>query len=43
MPFIIRHFGTNRTIITYDYLHDDVYYLSPITYSAKRCVKLYFA
>ena len=37
-PFTIHHCGTNSTIITYDYLHNDVYYHSPITYSAQRCV-----
>ena len=43
MPFTIHHFGTNSTIITCDYLHDDVYYHSPITYNAQRRVKLYVA
>ena len=43
MPFTICHFGTNSTIITYNYLHNDVYYHSPITYSAQRHVKLYAA
>ena len=41
MPFTIRHFGTNSKIITYDYLRNDVYYFSPITYSAQRHIKLY--
>ena len=40
MPFTIRHFGTNSTIITYDSLHEEVYFLSPITYSALHRVKL---
>ena len=43
MPFTIRHFGTSSTIITYDYLHEDVYYRSPITYNPQRHVKLYTA
>ena len=43
MPFTICHFGTNSTIITYDYLHDDVYYRSPITYSAQYRIILYAA
>ena len=43
MPFTIRPFGTNSTIIAYDYLHEDVYYHSPITYSALRHIKLYAA
>ena len=43
MPFTIRYFGANSTIIIYDYLHNDVYYLSPITDSAQCSVKLYAA
>ena len=40
MPFTIRHFVRNSTIITYDYLRNDVYYHSPITYSAPWHLKL---
>ena len=43
MPFNICHFGTNSTIITYDYLYHDVYYHSPITYCAQCYVKLHAA
>ena len=38
MPCTIHHCGTNSTIMTHDYLHNDVYYRSPITYCAQRCV-----
>ena len=43
MTFTISYFGINNTIITYDYLHEDVYYRSPITYIAQLRVKLYAA
>ena len=43
MPFTIHHFGTNSSIITFDYLHGDVYYHSPITYSVQCRIKLYAA
>ena len=42
-PFTIRHFGANNTVITYDHLHDGVFYHSPITCSVQRLVKLYAA
>ena len=28
MPFTIHHFGTNSKIITFDHLHNDLYYQS---------------